>query len=321
MISVIVPVYKVEDYLDQCVQSIVSQTYTDLEIILVDDGSPDNCPAMCDAWAARDSRIKVIHTKNHGAARARNVGLSHANGDYIAFVDSDDVLHPRIYQILMGVILDTNSNIAECDYSTFESISSIKDVHFTLYEYSCFETQEALRLHIRDEAFRQIIWNKLYKKECITAPFIEGKIIDDEFWTYRIIASAQKLSKINLPLYYYRQHENSIMHQSFSPKRLQALEAKMERLNFIQCHFPDLSSEAKCNLYFTCIYLYQMTLRHCTLSEQYSIIPIIKSCCQNISIHKKDRQTVCGTQKFWLICAILSIDKTCRLRNMLHKGF
>lgn len=321
MISVIVPVYKVEAYLDQCVQSIVSQTYTDLEIILVDDGSPDHCPAMCDAWAERDSRIKVIHTKNYGAAKARNAGLAHANGDYIAFVDSDDILHPHIYQTLMRVILDTNSDIAECDYSTFESTSSVKNIDFTLYECSCFDTQKALQLHIRDQAFRQIIWNKLYKKECITVPFVEGKIIDDEFWTYRIIASAKKLSRISLPLYYYRQHGNSIMHQSFSLKRLQALEAKKERLSFIQSNFPALSGEAKCNLYFTCIYLYQMALKYCSLSKQSSIIPIIKFYCKNISIQKKDFQTLSGNQRFWMICAILSLDKTCRIRNALHKGF
>ena len=120
-ISVIVPVYKVEPYLDRCVESIVNQTYRDLEIILVDDGSPDACPAMCDAWAARDERIRVIHTSNGGAARARNLGLMQARGDYIGFADSDDILHPEMYQKLLHALEETESDIAECSYTVFQN--------------------------------------------------------------------------------------------------------------------------------------------------------------------------------------------------------
>ena len=101
LISVIVPVYKVEPYLDRCVQSIVDQTHTNLEIILVDDGSPDNCPAMCDAWAEKDSRIKTIHTENGGSAKARNTGLALSSGNYIGFVDSDDFILPEMYESLL----------------------------------------------------------------------------------------------------------------------------------------------------------------------------------------------------------------------------
>lgn len=104
MISVIVPVYKVEPYLDRCVRSIVEQTYTDLEIILVDDGSPDNCPAICDAWAERDSRVKVIHKQNGGLSDARNAGMDIATGEYIGFVDSDDWIAPEMYQILYNML-------------------------------------------------------------------------------------------------------------------------------------------------------------------------------------------------------------------------
>ena len=161
MISVIVPVYKVEDYLDQCVQSIVSQTYTDLEIILVDDGSPDNCPAICDAWAGRDSRIKVIHKENGGAADARNIGLSYAHGDFIAFVDSDDMIHATMYQRLLEVLLKTKSDIVECEYITFEGNYTIQPKPI-IDSPVCFSTEDALRLHIRDKAFKQVIWNKLY---------------------------------------------------------------------------------------------------------------------------------------------------------------
>ena len=111
-ISVIVPVYKVEKYLDKCVESIVNQTYKNLEIILVDDGSPDNCPAMCDAWAEKDERIKVIHKENGGVSSARNAALEVATGDYIGFVDSDDWIEPDMYEYLVSLILDNDAQIA-----------------------------------------------------------------------------------------------------------------------------------------------------------------------------------------------------------------
>ena len=110
LISVIVPVYKVEPYLNKCIESIVNQTYKNLEIILVDDGSPDNCPAICDSWAEKDSRIKVIHKENGGLSDARNAGMVHATGEYIAFVDSDDYIDPEMYQSLYGVMVGRHKN-------------------------------------------------------------------------------------------------------------------------------------------------------------------------------------------------------------------
>ena len=114
LISVIVPVYKVEQYLDECIQSIVNQTYTNLEIILVDDGSPDNCPQICDEWAKKDSRIRVLHNKNNGVSAARNAGLTIAKGQYIGFVDSDDYIAADMYESLMVGIKQGNKKISCC---------------------------------------------------------------------------------------------------------------------------------------------------------------------------------------------------------------
>ena len=115
-ISIIVPVYKVEKYLDKCVNSIVGQTYKNLEIILVDDGSPDNCPAMCDEWAQKDSRIKVIHKKNGGLSSARNAGLDACTGDYIGFVDSDDWIEPDMYEYLLNIGMKNNADVSRCEF-------------------------------------------------------------------------------------------------------------------------------------------------------------------------------------------------------------
>ena len=174
-ISVIVPVYKVENFLDRCVESIVGQTYENLEIILVDDGSPDNCPAMCDAWAEKDSRIRVIHKENGGVSSARNAALDIATGDYIGFVDSDDWIEPEMYSSLIQKISESGKNIALCSYYAVE-ISGER------YECRCVVDKEVLD---KDDYFRFIvlggdggyIWNRLYR-----ADIVKEVRFDEDIW-------------------------------------------------------------------------------------------------------------------------------------------
>lgn len=173
-ISVIVPVYKTEGLLDRCVESIVGQTYKNLEIILVDDGSPDNCPAMCDEWAEKDSRIRVIHKENGGVSSARNAALDIATGDYIGFVDSDDWIEPEMYSSLIQKISESGKNIALCSYYAVE-ISGER------YECRCVVDKEVLD---KDDYFRFIvlggdggyIWNRLYDADILKEVRFDGDI-------------------------------------------------------------------------------------------------------------------------------------------------
>jgi len=188
LISVIVPVYKVENYLDCCVQSIVNQTYSNLEILLIDDGSPDASGAMCDAWAEKDSRIRGIHQENAGGGAARNAGLDAARGERIAFVDSDDYIAPDCYQYL-HTLLEEGADIAECDFVEMERNDAVFGTDAG--EISFYTPLEAMRCHIRDTAFRQLIWNKLYRRETVgDIRFPVGTKIDDEFFTYRVLGNA-----------------------------------------------------------------------------------------------------------------------------------
>ena len=174
-ISVIVPVYKTEGLLDRCVESIVGQTYKNLEIILVDDGSPDNCPAMCDEWAEKDSRIRVIHKENGGVSSARNAALDIATGDYIGFVDSDDWIEPEMYSSLIQKISESGKNIALCSYYAVESSGE-------RYECRCVVDKEVLD---KDDYFRFIvlggdggyIWNRLYD-----ADILKEVRFDEDIW-------------------------------------------------------------------------------------------------------------------------------------------
>ena len=260
LISVVVPVYRVEKYLDHCIQSIAEQTYSNLEILLVDDGSPDGSGAICDRWAARDSRIRVFHKQNAGAGAARNTALDAARGEIITFVDSDDYLHPNMFSHLCGLMKD-GVEIAECEIGITEHDDLAMD-DGTGAEILVCETEEALRLHIQDEVFRQTPPNKLYLRECVgDIRFPEGNLIDDEFFTYKVLGNAKKLAHSSACMYAYRQQSGSAMHKPYSLRRLQGIDAKLQRLGYFEQRFPGLVREAKADLLMTCLGAMQGCLR------------------------------------------------------------
>ena len=210
MISVIVPVYKVERYLDQCVESIVGQTYRDLEIILVDDGSPDGCPALCDTWAARDSRIRVIHKANGGAASARNVGLDHAGGDYIAFVDSDDALEPDMYELLLSLLEEHRADIAHCGYRRYDLDGTEKEVRGT-GEVVVQSRTEAERCLLEGRLFTGGLWNKLFPRRLLEGLRLPEDLVinEDVLFCFEAFARADKLVYQDSGKYRYYQREDS----------------------------------------------------------------------------------------------------------------
>ena len=266
LITVIVPVYRVEKYLDRCLTSITGQTYENLEILLVDDGSPDASGAICDRWAGRDSRIRVIHKANAGAGAARNTALDEAKGSLIGFVDSDDYLHPNFYHYLSGLMTE-DVGIAECVIGETDS-DDLPMTDGTGANVLVCDTQEALRLHIRDEMFRQTPPNKLYRAETIgDIRFPEGNLIDDEFFTYRVIGNAKRLAHSDACMYAYRQTPGSAMHKPYSLRRLQGLDAKTQRLAYFQKRFPGLVAEAKRDLLLTCLFSMQGCLKSLSLEE------------------------------------------------------
>lgn len=240
-ISVIIPVFKVEDYLDACVNSVVNQTYKDLEIILVDDGSPDQCPELCDAWALKDERIKVIHKENGGLSDARNAGLDIAEGQYIAFVDSDDWISPKMYEIMLKHLKEKNADICACGIMTVYPdrkcpmniqpvIGGAAKIFSLLYD---------------DAAYPVSALNKLYKRDCWKElRFPLGKICEDAFTTYKLIDKADLIVQITDPLYFYRIRKDSIMTATFSHNRMDEEEAWRYNYEFISEHYPLLANKA-----------------------------------------------------------------------------
>ena len=233
LISVIVPVYKVEAYLDPCVESIINQTYRNLEIILVDDGSPDRCPEMCDAWAAKDSRIKVVHKKNGGASDARNAGLDVFLGDYVTFVDSDDILYKETIEVLWRSCEKWKTNLAMCPLFHFSSETKLP--------MSLKEDDKALEgkficshLFVCNAAMPAA---KLFRASLLrNHRFMVGRRVgEDAAFNYPIFFEQPKVAFVNSPMYFYRERSESVM-GSYKLVQLEELDTFQEMLRFYREH-------------------------------------------------------------------------------------
>lgn len=268
-ISVIVPVYNVEKYIDKCLNSIVNQTNKNLEIILIDDGSTDRSGDICEQYAMCDSRIKVIHQKNQGLSSARNRGLDIASGEYIGFVDSDDWISIDMYQILLTTALKYNADIVECGYEkVYENKEYIIDSNIEITEDKIFilNNIEALHEEMQWGKFTAIACNKLYRK-CLFLKFRYpiGKCHEDEHLTYKLLYSCNRLVSINeIKLYYYLQKREGSITAKFTEKNLDIYDAYEEKTIFFYKNVRVLYGEMLNNLLWLIFYLiYQ--------SEIYSI--------------------------------------------------
>ena len=315
LISVIVPVYRVEKYLDRCLQSITGQTYRNLEIILVDDGSPDSSGAICDAWAAKDSRIRVIHKENAGAGAARNTALDAATGEIISMIDSDDYLETHMYEHLYS-LMQEDVDIVECDIVLTESDDFPLD-DGTGAETGIYDLEDALRLHLRDEIFCQTPPNKLYRSSVVRdIRFPVGNLIDDEFFTYKVICNARKLARTSARMYAYRQQPGSAMHKSFSLRRLQGLDAQQQRLEYLKTRMPSLVYEAKFQLFFTAMYIMQESLRFLKGVELEQARQYIRSLLETITPLESNPEAS-RLKNLLLKLAQKNFEGTCKLLNFL----
>lgn len=252
LISVILPIYKVENYLAECIESVIHQTYENLEIILVDDGSPDRCGSICDEYAAKDSRIVVIHKENGGLSDARNAGIDIATGEWIAFVDSDDIINCHMIEYLYKAVTDNDAKMSWCAISSVDENGYLLDgekCHYKQanpssdYEINIYSKQDAEQRMYTVEGMQKalVAWNKLYHRSLFTnedgpVRYAKGKIFEDGYTTYIYIYGADKVIEINVPLYYYRQRSGSIMDNDSNIKYEPALDAGLERMAFYKRH-------------------------------------------------------------------------------------
>lgn len=233
-ISVIVPIYNVEKYLHRCVDSILAQTFSDFELILVDDGSPDNCGKICDEYAEKDNRIRVIHKENGGLSDARNAGIEWAfvnsDSDWITFIDSDDWIHLRYLEALHNAVVETGCEISICGYK--ETTGDEPEIDEDELNANIVNTEDFFCEHNVNAV---VAWGKLYKKALFKdIRFPVGKLHEDEFTTYKVLFKNDTCAFIDQPLYYYFYNTESIMKSKWTPKRLDAIEAFDKQIKFFK---------------------------------------------------------------------------------------
>ena len=272
MISVIVPVYNVENYLSKCISSILSQTYNDFEIILVDDGSTDSSGVICDKFSLDYDKIFVIHKNNGGLSSARNEGLIYSKGEYITFVDSDDILHPNALEIFIDTILNTDSDIVFSDLYRFYNYETLNLSNFDHnYSIKTFNNYQAMNILINN-TIKSIVPScaKIYKRTIFNnIKFPLNRFHEDEFVIHKLLFSANKVTYINLPLYFYnRSNLNSICAKKIDDKRFtDKIEAYLDRINFIKNYYNEIYNN--------------------------SLIIILNNCCFLMNQYKKDISSIC----------------------------
>lgn len=243
LISIIVPVFKTEEYLEKCINSIVTQSYKNLEVILVDDGSPDGCGKICDQWALKDERICVIHKPNGGLSDARNAGLEKAKGEYIGFVDSDDYIHQDMFERLWLASKKNDADFVICGFEHVDECGNPLNLSTVELMDETLDKDTVMRWVV-SKNWSCMIWNKLYKKKLFNnIRFPYGKYYEDRMIMPWIIYNSDKVATIPNALYCYVHSANSITRLEPSLRRFDLVEAYYRNLKFFESKYPDLSSQ------------------------------------------------------------------------------
>ena len=244
LVSVIVPIYKVEKYLRQCIDSIVTQTYSNLEIVLVDDGSPDRCPGICDEYVMLDSRIKVIHKTNGGLSDARNAGTARATGEYIVYIDSDDWVRKDYVEKLIEMVIEQHAEMVICGS---QNVSTREDPTEVVSEYKkCTYTQkEALENLLYQRGMDTSAWGRVIKAEIAKKHlFPKGLLFEDLATIYKYMMECNKIAYTNDPMYFYYQNPTSITHTKGDPKKLDIIPIIHQLVDDVTNAYPELEAAA-----------------------------------------------------------------------------
>lgn len=240
LISIIVPIYNVDKYLEECIESLKNQTYKNLEIILINDGSADNSEQICREEAKQDNRIVFINKKNGGAASAKNKGLKVAKGDYITFVDSDDFIEPDMIEYMVNTIKKYNSDIIQCSFiNLYKNTEKFKQDKIVEQRIS---SKDFLELFLT-KWDSSLFWNKLFKRDVIENVFFkEGRCIDDEFFTYKCVINSKSIVTSNKIVYNYRMRKSGVMKSESSQKQIlkDRVDYLYERYDLVRTLYKDL---------------------------------------------------------------------------------
>ena len=315
VVSVIVPVYKVEKYIKKCLNSIINQTYKNLEIILVDDGSPDKCPEICDEYAKKDNRIMVIHKNNGGLSDARNAGLDIASGKYVTFIDSDDYIAVDYIEKLYRALVDNGADMSLCSFIFVDDNCSVitERQNDSPIADECISGLDIIKkLNQSHGGYYVVSVCKLYSIHLFdNLRFRLGKIHEDEFMIHHVLYRCKRVAAIAQPLYFYLQRSGSIMNEIIAYKQLDICEAFLDRAEFL---------EDKIDFYECAIWY----LKACGFYSHYSSEIDKTDKNQMIRLNgikkkiKKDIRFIKGLTIRGKLSVILILSST-RLYRLLHK--
>lgn len=241
LISIVVPVYNVENYLSQCIESLLVQTHSNVEIILVDDGSTDGSGAICDSFAAQDNRISVIHQENGGLSAARNAGIKAAAGSYIGFIDSDDFADKDMFAALLEAAVHNHADVAACGRYITDDEGNVTGKEFTLPERKTYGSADAMEQILLSGELDVAAWDKLFRADLFdNIEFPVGRINEDAAIIFHILAKTISIVHVGKPFYYYRTRGGSITKSGYKPNKLQALEHAQMITEFVCGKYPEL---------------------------------------------------------------------------------
>ncbi|WP_339060918.1 glycosyltransferase [Tepidibacillus marianensis] len=316
-ISIIVPVYNVQDYLHKCIDSILSQTFEDFELLLINDGSTDESANICNEYAKLDSRIKVKHKHNGGQSSARNLGLDMANGDYIGFVDSDDWIDKKMYKNLINHAACNQSDIVACNFLLMKN--DAKFIPYTLNAIDMeFNKESAMKEIYTNKILTFSPCNKIYRKELFEKlRFVEGIILEDKDISYKLISKSNRISYLKEPLYYYRYNENSTLRSSFSLKRLDDFKVQKDMYNFYLKHYPEISDLVYFDMFNVGSNLYMLTsIYYKDKIKDYKYLIDFDSKILKRLVKNKDLTL---SRKFKVLLSIISPGINIFLRKIVYK--
>ena len=275
LLTVIVPIYNVEKYLRRCIDSILVQTYGKLEIILVDDGSTDRSGKICDEYAKKDQRIKVIHKMNGGSADARNTGLENATGEFIGFVDSDDYILPEMYEVLYNACIEYGVALSMCGRKVCSEIDGTIRSRFVMEQAVRLEAKEAIASLLSDDKCDSASWDKLYRRELFSdIRYPAGILFDDLNVTVRLFHCAGEICHVGQALYVYVKRNGSITDAPFHNKSLEAVTQAELVKEFVVMNYPDLKKQAVRFVYFNveAVLYWAYKCRDISLKESMKVV-------------------------------------------------
>lgn len=320
LISIIVPVYKVEQYLNSCMESITNQTYTNLEIIMVDDGSPDNCPFMCDEWASKDTRIQVIHKENRGLSDARNKGLEKAMGNYVAFIDSDDVIDSKYIEYLYEAIQEIDADFSECAYDRFTDHPDWDDKK-KISDITLLTQEEILHKFCNGaKPNNHYVWNKLYKRELIeNVLFAVGFQSQDILFCCEVFCKCKKAAHIDNVLYHYRIRVGSVSN-AFVKQRFDAFEMTRQSLEYLSQNKPEYVKDLKSYYYSLILGAVDWIVTECPLEKRSSLLMDVNSNRKQVHLTRKEWKESSLGQKIKWLCSLPGVNiPSLRIRHFLSR--